>query len=244
LHQKQKKKIRYSEEICVPPVIQGDPHSWLMSRGPTRGTLLLAPTQPQQQMAIEEVANGVANLLVKENSNSSMLTASKMQLNSSSLNVNLEEQLVTNPLASVDQEGLVKQPSKDRLLLEACSSALYTPENVTDEGKKDNRQIGNKSAPTSTTLQDAGMAEVNQIATMTQMKGSDTSAPIPADDTTPTQNQPDLKNPGKWVRFGNREELETQSKIMQPAEYEQTKMHNQNSKRFRPPTLSECLGEE
>jgi hypothetical protein len=31
---------------------------------------------------------------------------------------------------------------------------------------------------------------------------------------------------------------------MQPAEYEQTKMHNQNSKRFRPPTLSECLGEE
>jgi hypothetical protein len=39
------------------------------------------------------------------------------------------------------------------------------------------------------------MAEVNQIATMTQMKGSDTSAPIPADDTTPTQNQPDLKNP-------------------------------------------------
>jgi hypothetical protein len=195
-------------------------------------------------MAIEEVANGVANLLVKENSNSSMLTASKMQLNSSSLNVNLEEQLVTNPLASVDQEGRVKQPSKDRLLLEACSTALYTPENVTDEGKKDNRQIENKSAPTSTTLQDAGMAEVNQIATMTQMKGSDTSAPIPADDTTPTQNQPDLKNPGKWVRFGNREELETQSKIMQPAEYEQTKMHNQNSKRFRPPTLSECLGEE
>jgi hypothetical protein len=262
------RRTRYTTELCVPPVIQGDPRSWLMSEGAVRGPYRARQYKQNnevralQQTAVEEVANGVANLLMKDKNNS-MTTATmnndtelctknladvnQMQFDSHSLFFNLGEQIVKSSVVCAGEKGLCKQPPVERCEgLEVCNPTLYNTNYVSGEEEKDNRLSGDRSAlasPAPGASDLAGMARAYQEATMMQMKSSDTEAPTPTEATLP-ENQSAKKKDGKWVRNANKGKVEGQSKMMQPIEHDQTNLYNQNAKRFRPPTLSECLGEE
>jgi hypothetical protein len=76
------KKIRYSTKLSVPPVIQGDARTWFMPSGSRQNFPQLGPhlhlNEEQQhkelprvtQEAVEEVANGVAKLVMNNQGSS------------------------------------------------------------------------------------------------------------------------------------------------------------------------------